>query len=78
MTDEELVGWKNRLCILEVDFDYPQELHELHNDYPLAPESIIPAGSKVAKLITNFHRKTKYVVHYENLKLYERIGLKIP
>ena len=26
--------------ILEVDFDYPDELHELHNDYPLAPENL--------------------------------------
>ena len=24
--------------ILEVDLKYPSELHELHNDYPLAPE----------------------------------------
>ena len=22
---------------LEVDHEYPDELHELHNDYPLAP-----------------------------------------
>ena len=26
--------------ILEVDLEYPKELHELHNDYPLAPEKI--------------------------------------
>lgn len=25
--------------ILEVDLDYPAELHDAHNDYPLAPES---------------------------------------
>ena len=25
-------------CILEVDLKYPNELHELHNDYPLAPK----------------------------------------
>ena len=24
--------------ILEVDLEYPDKLHELHNDYPLAPE----------------------------------------
>ena len=26
--------------ILEVDLEYPPELHNLHNDYPLAPERI--------------------------------------
>ena len=26
--------------ILEVDLEYPEELHELHNDYPLASEKI--------------------------------------
>ena len=25
-------------CVLEVDLEYPKELQELHNDYPLAPD----------------------------------------
>ena len=26
--------------ILEVDLEYPSELHDLHNDYPLGPEKL--------------------------------------
>ena len=26
--------------VLEVDLEYPDELHVLHNDYPLAPEKL--------------------------------------
>jgi len=33
--------------------------------------------NKVEKLIPNLRSKKKYVVHYENVKLYERLGLKI-
>ena len=29
------------------------------------------------KLIPNLNNKTNYVVHYDNVKLYESIGLKI-
>src|SRR6218665_3793921 len=39
------------------------------------PESITLANSDVAKLIPNLNDKKKYVLHYENLKLYESLGL---
>ena len=28
----------DRGCIVKCDLEYPVELHDLHNDYPLAPE----------------------------------------
>ena len=27
-------------CVLEIDLEYPKELCELHNDYPLAPDKL--------------------------------------
>ena len=82
-------------CVLEVDLEYPKELRELHNDYPLAPDKIeikremlsdyqvkiadlynIPTGN-VKKLVPNFFDKEKYVIHYENLQLYLRLGVKL-
>ena len=27
--------------ILEVELEYPQELHDLHNEYPLAPDKLL-------------------------------------
>ena len=38
MKKEELNDWENTACTLEVDLEYPKELHDLHNEYPLAPE----------------------------------------
>ena len=79
MTDNELENWRRMTvdegCILEVNLEYPHHLHDLHNEYPLAPERIKVDGVK--KLIPNLNNKTKYVIHYENLKLYESLGLKI-
>ncbi|XP_065640538.1 uncharacterized protein LOC136073101 [Hydra vulgaris] len=75
MNEEELKNWKSISCILEVNLEYPEHLHDLHNDYPLAPERL--KIDRVEKLVTNLNHKKNYIIHYENLKLYERLGLKI-
>ena len=75
MKDNELNVWEKTPCILEVDLEYPKELHDLHNDYPLAPEQI--GVNKTKKLIPNLWNKKNYVIHYENLKQCLNLGLKI-
>ena len=37
--------------VLEADLEYPSELHELHNDYPLAPEKLKISQNYVVKLL---------------------------
>ena len=75
--------------IYEVDLHYPQHLHDAHDDYPLAPESlevgsdmyspaqhaVFPQIASQRKLTPNLRDKIKYVVHYRNLKLYLQLGL---
>ena len=78
--------------ILEVDLEYPKELHDKHNLYPLAPEHVHvtddmlspfqrehfpPIPGSIRKLVPNLHNKEKYVVHYRNLQLYVSLRLKI-
>ena len=63
-------------CILEVDLEYPENLHDRHNDYPLCPEKV-KCKNGVAKLIPNLRNKTKYVLHYKNLIQCLDMGLKI-
>ena len=73
-TDDELDNVKYLSCILEVDLDYPEDLHNLHYDYPLAQKRV--KIGNVEKQIPDLNKKTNYVVH-ENIKLYENLGLKI-
>ena len=75
MKANELETWEVYPCILEVDLEYPQSLHDLHSNYPLAPEQI--EVNKVKKLIPNLSNKKNYVFHYENLKQYLDLGLKL-
>ena len=68
--------WEKTPCILEVDLQYPKELHDLHNDYPLCPERV-KCDKGVEKLIPNLRDKTKYVIHYKNLMQCLKLGMKL-
>ena len=83
--------------IVQCDLDYPKELHDAHNEYPLAPERLILHEEMISetqkqivkcyniprsamtqtKLVPNLMSKTKYAVHYLNLKFYMDHGLKL-
>ena len=70
--------------ILEVDLEYPTSIHDIHSDYPLEPESLTVTSDmlspyyqelshnchSVEKLVSNLLPKTRYVIHYRNLKQY--------
>ena len=52
MTKAQLRRWEKIPCVLEVDLEYPKELHDLHNDYPLAPQEGISHSSHGLKTIS--------------------------
>lgn len=74
ISDEADTGY-----VLEVDVEYPEDLHDLHSDLPFLVENMKPPTSKTKykKLIPNLFNKSRYVVHYRNLKQAIRNGLKL-
>ena len=60
-------------AFLCVDLDYPEHLHTLHNDYPLAPEKVLINGDE--KLVPNLGNKRNYPLTYELLLFYLQHGL---
>ena len=85
----------DRGLFLEVDLEYPKELHDYHNDFPLAPEKmkitkemlsdycrdiadhLDSSTGDVKKLVPNLKDKSKYFLHYRNLKLYLSLGMRL-
>ena len=71
---------------LEVDLEYPSELHDMHSTFPLAPEkmTIVPEQIPEAlrdqctsstKLVTHLGPRKNYVVAIRNLRFYLKHGM---
>lgn len=63
--------------ILEVDLEYPFEIHDKHNDLPFCSEIKTPPGSKQNKLIPDLNNKYNYIIYYKNLEQCLKHGLKL-
>ena len=50
---------------LEVDVQYLENLHNLHNDMPFLRDRM--KIEKVEKFVTNLHEKIEYVIHIRNI-----------
>ncbi|XP_076384365.1 uncharacterized protein LOC143262720 [Megalopta genalis] len=61
--------------ILEVDLEYPQEIHDAHADLPFCP--IHEVGALQKKLLTTLSHKNRYVLHYRYLQQCLRYNLKL-
>jgi len=69
-----------------VDLEYPDHLHDRHNDYPFAVEHLTVTMDmseyntesffdKQSCLVPNLYNKVKYVTHIKSLKLYKQLWL---
>ncbi|XP_071638427.1 uncharacterized protein [Temnothorax longispinosus] len=63
--------------ILEVDLEYPRDLHDAHADLGLCPTRDKPPGKRQEKLLATLYDKSRYVTHYRNLPQCLRLGLRL-
>ena len=68
--EDENIGY-----FLNVDIEYPKELHDLHGDLPFLTERM--KINKCNKLVCNLYDKKNYVVHIRVLKQALMHGLKL-
>ena len=72
---DELVKKDKRGYLLEVDVEYPKELHENHNELPFLVQRM--KIGKEEKLVPNLMDKKEYVVHIKRLNQALKHGLKL-
>ena len=72
---DELVKKGMKGYLLEVDVEYPKELHENHNELPFLAERM--KTGKVEKLVTKVKDKKGYTVHIKTLNQALKHDLKL-
>ncbi|XP_012214949.2 uncharacterized protein [Linepithema humile] len=63
--------------VLEVDLEYPVNLHDAHADLPFCPTRDKPPGKRELKLLATLYDKQRYVIHYRNLQQCVQHGLRV-
>ena len=59
---DDYINDEGRGMVLEVDMEYPSKLHDLHNGYPLAPESMKIKPEMLSDYARNIAEKFKLTV----------------
>ena len=72
---DKLVKKDKRGYLLEVDVEYPKELHENHNELPFLVKKMKIGREK--KLVPNLKDKKEYLVHIKALDQALKHGLKL-
>ena len=69
INEKRLIGY-----LLEVSLEYPDKLHELNNDYPLAPEKLAVSSDMLSKYCKEI--ADKYEIKVVNVKIIQNLGNK--
>ena len=69
----KLMNYSKKGYLLEVDFHYPRELHNYHNDLPFMCKCMVIG--RVETLVPNLYYKKRYVIHIRALDQALKHGL---